>query len=274
MPTSSGTADDRAVPTGRSKPRLLVAMAHANDMEYYAGGTVAKFAGQGYEVVLVMMSANICGADLDGDGNYLKHTPDQVKPVREAETHAGAQELGVESIVQVGFKDSIYFENGKLAWLGEPEYDMRHPSGSEPLPAAAANQRCIDRVQHVLERYQPEIVITHNFSSGFEHTCVAHIVNQAFGAALRKGAKLGSLWVPAHVRHGAWESDVRLYPSPNILIDVTDQWTTKLRAIRAHRSQNVEGSIKKVEIIGRYWGMARQCRYAEPFFTVIDARYT
>ena len=255
------------------KKRIMIAMAHADDMEYYAGGTVAKLVRQGYEAVLLMLSNNICGADIDNDDNYMNHAPDEVMPIREEEMHEGARILGVDSIVQAGFKDSVYFDGDKLVWLGDPEYRMGHTAGGEPLPAAAVNMRCIRRVQAILEKYEPEIVITHNFTSGFEHTCGAHIVNQAFGQAIKSGVPLGSLWIPAHVRHSAWETDVRIFPSPNILIDVTNYWTLKLRAIRAHKSQQVEPSIKRVEVIGRYWGIACQCRYAEPFFTIRDARY-
>ncbi len=253
--------------------RIMVAMAHADDMEYYAGGTVAKFVSQGYEAVLLMLTNNICGADLDNDDHYLQHTPEQVMPVRESEMHEGARILGLETIVQAGFKDSVYFDGDQLVWLGDKDYDLQHKSGGEPLPAAAVNMNCIRRIQAVFEKYEPEVVITHNLTSGFEHTCAAHLVNQAYGQAVKAGASLGSLWVPTHVRHCAWETDVRLFPSPNILIDVTDFWSLKLKAIRAHRSQQVEPNIKKVELISRYWGIARQCRYAEPFFTIHDARY-
>jgi len=253
--------------------RILIAMAHADDMEYYAGGTVAKFIAQGYEAVLLMLTNNICGADLDNDGNYLQHEPEKVMPVRDQEMHEGARILGVDSIVQTGFKDGVYFDGDKPVWIGDKDYDMHHKSGHEPLAAAAANMNCIRRVQGVLEKYEPEIVITHNLTSGFEHTCAAHLVNQAFRQAVKAGADLGSLWAPTHVRHCAWETDMRLFPSPNIIIDVTDYWTQKVKAIRAHKSQQVEASIKKVELISRYWGIVRQCRYAEPFFTLYDARY-
>jgi LmbE family N-acetylglucosaminyl deacetylase len=252
---------------------VVIAMAHADDMEVYAGGTVAKLVHQGYRAVLVMLTNNIAGADVHGDGEFMRHTPEQVAPIREEEAHEGARILGVDAIVNVGFKDAVYYTGDTLAFLGDAAYDVHHPAGQEPLPAAAANMKCIARVQSVLEKYDPQIVITHNFTSGFEHTCVAHIVNQAFGQAVKDDKLTGSLWIPTHVRHSAWETDVRLFASPNVLIDVTDYWALKVKAIRAHRSQQMEKSIKKVELIARYWGIARQCLYAEPFFTIYDARY-
>jgi N-acetylglucosamine malate deacetylase 1 len=255
------------------KKRIMVAMAHADDMEYYAGGTVAKFVAQGYKGILLMLSNNICGADLPTGGKYLEHPPEETTPVRDAEARAGADILGVKTIEKIGFKDNLYWTGERVAWIGDKDFDMHHPGGLEPMAAAPQNKRCITRVAEAIAKYEPEIVIAHNFTSGFEHTCAAHLVNQAFGQAVAAGASLGSLWIPAHVRHCAWQSDVRMFPSPDVLIDISDHWPTKLAAIRAHKSQHVEGTLEKVELINRYWGLARQCKYAEPFFTVIDARY-
>jgi LmbE family N-acetylglucosaminyl deacetylase len=253
--------------------RIMVVMAHADDMEYYAGGTMAKFVDRGYEGGLVMLTVNWAGADIDGDGGYRRHPPEKVIPVRDAEMRAGAEVLGVSVIEQLNFKNLLYSVDGEFVWFGDTKYDVHHPLGEESIAAAAINSRCIRRVQAILEEYEPEIVIAHNFSSGFEHTCAAHVVNQAFGQAVKAGADVGSLWVPAHVRHCAWQSDVRLFPSPSVIVDISDYWQKKVDAMRAHRSQNVERTLEKVEIICRYWGIARQCRYAEPFFTVNDARY-
>jgi len=248
-------------------------MAHADDMEYYVGGTIPKFVDQGYEAILLMLSNNMAGGKIKTDGGYLTNLPEDLMPVREAEMRAGAEILGVKTIETVGFKNGLYFTGEKVAWIGDPEYDVHHPAGREPMEAADLNQRCINLIQGYLEKYEPEIVVTHNFSSGFEHTASAHLVNQAFGQAAKAGAAVGSLWIPAHVRHCAWESDVRLFPSPNVLIDISDYWERKLAALRAHVSQRVEGTIANIETIDRYWGIARNCKYAEPFFTIHDARY-
>jgi len=249
-------------------------MAHADDVEYYAGGTMAKFIDQGYEGVIVLLACNSAGADINGDGKYLGHPPEKVMPVRLAEARAGADILGIKTVEQVGFKDHLYFDGEKLVTLGDPGFDVNHPCGREILAAAAQNERIVKSVSDLLARHEPEIVITHNFSSGFEHTCAAHLVNQAFGTAVKNGASLGSLWVPAHVRHCAWQSDVRLFPSPSVIVDVTAHWERKIAAIRAHKSQRVEKTLERVELICRYWGLARQCRYAEPFFAIHDARYS
>jgi LmbE family N-acetylglucosaminyl deacetylase len=253
--------------------RIMMLKAHADDVEYYAGGTVAKFVAQGYEAILVMLSNNCAGGDLNRDGNYLKHSPEKTMAVREAEMRAGAEVLGISVIEQMGFKDSLYFNGEKVVTIGDEEFDMQHPCGLPPLPAAALNKKYIRQVQHVIEKYEPEIAITHNFTSGFDHTSAAHLVNQAFGLAVLGGASLGVLWIPAHVRHCAWQSDVRLFPSPSAIIDITDYWDKKLAAMRAHRSQNVEPTLENIELIDRYWGLVRGCKYAEPFFAIQDARY-
>ena len=252
--------------------RIMVIMAHADDMEIYAGGTMAKFTDQGYEGILVMLTANNVGGVVEGKG-YRQTTPEEIMPVRAREVRDGAAILGVSVIEEMEFKCNVYSDGEEYVWLGDKEYDMQHPSGSEPLAAAAANPKCVDRVKEMIKKYEPEIVISHNFFTSFPHTAAAHLVNHAFGLAVKEGASLGQLWIPAHVRHLAWQSDARQFPSPNIIIDITDYWDRKQQAMLAHKTQQLEKALDKVKLICRYWGIAGQCELAEPFFTLIDARY-
>ena len=93
------------------------------------------------------------------------------------------------------------------------------------------------------------------------------------GVPEHDGADLGELWVPARVRHCAWESDVRLLPSPNILIDISETWPRKEQALLAHESQNLGPNIEKIKAIDRYWGIANGCELAEPFTITRTGRY-
>ncbi|MHC4715488.1 MAG: PIG-L deacetylase family protein [Planctomycetota bacterium] len=252
---------------------IMAVMAHADDLEVYAGGTMAKFTDAGYEGVLVMLTANMGGARVGGKG-YRRTLPQEAIPLRAAEVRAGAEILGVSVIEEMKFMGEVYSDGEKFVYLGDPGYDVNHPAAGMPLVAAALHPEAVDRLKGLLARYEPEIVISHSFTSGFGHTAAAHLTNQAFGLALKEGASLGQLWVSSRVRHCAWESDVRLYPPPNILIDISDVWERKERALLAHESQGLASQIEKLKAIDRHWGIAHQCELAEPFTMIRDGRYS
>jgi LmbE family N-acetylglucosaminyl deacetylase len=254
------------------KKLIMAVMAHADDLEVYAGGTMAKFVEQGYEGVLVMLSANIAGASAGGK-KYRQTLPEECIPLRAAETRAAAEVLGVRRVEFLNFQDMLYSDGTDFVHLGDAGFNPALPGVGPLLPAVAMNPKLVAPVTEVIARYEPEIVIMQHAFSGFEHVTSGHIVNLAFRQAMKTGASLGQLWLPMTVRHCTWESDLRVYPSPNVLIDITAQWEKKSAAMLAHKSQRLEGAIEKIRLANRYWGMARQCELAEAFFTLCDARY-
>ena len=254
------------------KKCIMAVVAHADDMEVFAGGTMAKFVEQGYEGVLVMLSANTAGAGVGGK-KYRQTPPEECMPVRAEETRAGAAKLGVRTVEFLNFQDMLYSDGKDFLFLGDAGFNPALPGVGPLLPAVAMNPKLIAPVTEVIARYEPEIVIMQHALSGFEHITSGHIVNLAFRQAMKNGASLGQLWLPVTVRHCTWESDFRLYPSPNVLIDITAQWEKKVAAMLAHKSQGLEGAVEKIRAGNRYWGMARQCELAEAFFTLCDARY-
>lgn len=254
------------------KKRIMAIVAHADDMEVYAGGTMAKFVGQGYEGIEVLLTASMAGGKI-GERSYRQVAPSEIKPVRNEELRAGAAVLGVDIVERLDFQSTMHSDGEDFVWLGDDGFQASHPLAGPLLPAVAINPKLLRPVVDLIAKYEPEIVIGQHMTSGFEHVCAGHIVNLAFRQAMADGASLGQLWLPMAVRHCTWASDLRIYPSPNILIDITDTWDRKVEAMLAHTSQALADAVEKVRIASRYWGMARQCEYAEPFFTLCDARY-
>jgi LmbE family N-acetylglucosaminyl deacetylase len=250
----------------------MAMMAHADDMEIYAGGTVAKFADQGYDTVLVMLTANVGGAATERK-RYRQTVPEECMPIRDAEMRAGAAILGVRQIECLALMNLLHSDGNDFVWMGDPAFRENHPGAGPLLPAAAINPRLIEPAIRVIRKYEPEVVIGQHMLSGFEHLCAGHIVNQAFRQAMAQGASLGQLWLPCGVRECTWASDVRIHPTPNILIDISAYWDRKAAAVRAHKSQRLEGALENIRTANRYWGMARECELAEPFVTLCDARY-
>ena len=250
----------------------MAIMAHADDLEIFAGGTMAKFTEQGYQGILVMLTGNMSGAAV-GKKKYQAVLPREAAPVREQETRNGAAILGVKKIESLNFQELVYSNGTKFVWPYDPGYQYEYPGYGPTLPSVASNRRLHAPLVALLKKYQPEIVISQHMFSGIEHLCSGHIINQVFRSAIDQGISLGQLWLPVAPRYFNWAADLRIYPSPNILIDTTAQWPRKEKAILAHKSQKLKGAIEKIHMQDRYWGVARQCELAEAFFTLCDARY-
>lgn len=90
--------------------RVLVFEAHGDDMEFFAGGTIAKFADAGHEVTLVCAT--------DNDKGSFELSADELRGVRDRELRGAADALGVGKVIPLGYSD------GDLAYDVSPR-DLR-----------------------------------------------------------------------------------------------------------------------------------------------------
>lgn len=77
--------------------RILVFEAHGDDMEFFAGGTIAKFAALGHHVT-------VCCAT-DNDKGSFELSADDLRTVRDRELQGGAETLGVANVIALGYSD-------------------------------------------------------------------------------------------------------------------------------------------------------------------------
>ena len=77
--------------------RILVFEAHGDDMEFFAGGTIAKFADLGHDVTVVVAT--------DNDKGSFELSADELRAVRDREINGGAQVLGVKRVIPLGYSD-------------------------------------------------------------------------------------------------------------------------------------------------------------------------
>ncbi|HET9475905.1 MAG TPA: PIG-L family deacetylase [Dehalococcoidia bacterium] len=90
--------------TSPDPKRVLVIVAHADDMEFMAGGTIARMAGLGYEIREVIATNNERGTlDIDWSPRFTADT-------RREEARAGAEVLGVNPEVEF-----LGYEDGRLS---------------------------------------------------------------------------------------------------------------------------------------------------------------
>lgn len=98
-----------------SLDRVMVIAAHPDDPEFGCGGTIAKLADQGKEIVYVLLTSGDKGSH---DPNVR---PGQLAALREREQRAAAETLGVKDVIYLRYADGI-LENtlalrGQLAAL-------------------------------------------------------------------------------------------------------------------------------------------------------------
>ena len=192
--------------------RVLGVFAHPDDVDFGAGGTVARWTAEGIEVAYLIVTR--------GDSGGFDDTPrEQMPALREAEQRAAAAALGVH---EVEFLDG--YTDGYLT----PTIELRRD------------------IARAMRRFQPDRVLTtsplrrwerisgpshpDHLAVGEATTCAVYPDARnpfAFPELLRDGYEP---WVVREV----WYSGG---PDPDHVIDVTDTFTTKLDALRQHVTQ-------------------------------------
>lgn len=130
---------------------LVLFHAHPDDEAIATGGTMARAAAEGHDVVLVVATRGEQGEPVPGVLAAGEHLWER----RVAETHASAAVLGVAEVVFLGYEDS--------GMMGEPTND--NPScfwQADPDEAA-------DRLAGVLQRVGADVLTCYDPHGGYGH---------------------------------------------------------------------------------------------------------
>lgn len=186
--------------------KALAIVAHPDDMEFGAAAAVARWTGQGKDIVYAMVTSGEAG--IDG------LAPDQCRVVREQEQIESARIVGVSQVEFLGFPD------------GTIEYGL-------PLRAAVAE---------VVRRHQPEIVITGNFQKTFGGNALNQADHIAVGRAVLDGVRdAANRWVfPEQLGNGLekWAGVRAVWAAGSPLarhgVDTTETFQVGVESLRAH----------------------------------------
>lgn len=219
---------------------ILVLAAHPDDAELGCGGTIAKEVSLGRKVGIV----DFTRGELGTRGSV---------PIRDQEAADAARILGLSVRESLNFKDG-FFQN-----------DETH-------------QREVIRV---IRRYQPQIVIANSLADRHpDHPRASGLAyDSCFYSGLAKietidGDKKQQPWRPNRVYHFIQSQQL----IPDFIVDVSDYWETKMKAIRAFKSQfhdptsnepetfiSSPAFIKLLEARGHEWGHTIGVAYGEGF---------
>lgn len=187
--------------------RVMVVVAHPDDMEFGAGGTVARLVGEGKDVILVQGTSGEKGT------NRRDISPQELVSQREQEEIAACRLLGVQEIVFLRLCD------GELV----PDLSFR------------------ERIVREIRRFQPDIVITHDpfrpYALHPDHRAVGITTIDAVYPTARD-----PLYFPQHLAEGLEPHKVAelwLFGAeyPDLFVDISQTIDQKIAALCAHRSQ-------------------------------------
>ena len=157
-PAGPGLLDDGVPPGGRC--RLLGVFAHPDDETFCAGGTFARYAGQGAEIMVVSATRGQAGQIRDAAAGNRR----TIAAVREAELRLACERLGITKVRCLDHVD------GTLA-------DAEFPA-------------LVDEVAEVIGEFRPDVVITFGPDGGYGHP--DHVtISAVTTAACQRAAGLG-----------------------------------------------------------------------------------
>ena len=256
------------------KKSIAVIMAHADDVELYAGATLAKYIDQGYRGLYGVLSRCNSGWTVTEEkgGHYISSL--EIAPQRRAEAEAAAKIFGAEfhygDLLENCYttRDDVRIMpsyTGPVG-VGDAVADMEKiapddlPEGTLFSTAAGAGEPwdghpVIREVADLLVAWEPELVIGQgigNFNP--DHFAAAQIVAIAWRVAAQE-APIGPYLIPVSpTRPGR----LRFPPlNPDRFVDVSGHENTCLRALACHRSQG--GHLpSRQEGRQRSWGRWRE----------------
>ena len=195
--------------------RVLVVMAHPDDAEFGAAGTVARWAKEGRQVTYLILT----------DGNRGSSDPamtaERLAQIRHAEQRAAALKLGVKDVFFLGYDD------GSL----QPTLDLRR------------------QITRWIRRTKPDIVVAPDPTRRWTgQRYINHPDHRAAGDATLDAIIPGSdtrLVFPELLDEGLEPHQVKeIYLTgsnePDAWVDISDTIDLKIEALREHKSQVAE----------------------------------
>ena len=191
--------------------RILVFEAHGDDMEFFAGGTIAKFADRGHQVTLVVAT--------DNDKGSFELSAEELRAARDREVNGAANVLGIAKVIPLGYSD------GDLAYQATPG-ELR------------------GQFMRLIRQERPDIVMTWDPFTPYE----GHPDHRAVAVAASEAASFSDfpLYYPEQLRDGLAAHHVGeqwyFAKSPrdqNKYVGIDDCIEKKIEALYQHESQMV-----------------------------------
>jgi LmbE family N-acetylglucosaminyl deacetylase len=206
--------------------RVLVVMAHPDDCDFGAGGTIAQWSAKGIQVSYCI----ITNGDQGGEESGIPL--EQMAQVRQKEQRDAGAALGVSDITYLNYRDG---------WL-MPSIELRKEI-VKAIRIAKPDRMLVQSPERNWERI---------FASHPDHLAAGETAIQAVYPDARNPYAFTDLkeagFEPWRVRE-VWMTGS---PTPNHFVDITDTFNNKMAALHSHVSQTAHN--KELERMVREWG--------------------
>ena len=211
---------------------VLVIAPHPDDAELGMGGAILKFKTEGLAVGVLDLT--------DGEP-----TPHGTPEIRAKETAAATEILGLD------WRENLRLPNRSL----QPTLPARHALAG------------------VIRRTRPRWLFAPYWQDAHpDHVAATELVEAArFWAKLTKSDLEGEPHHPERI-YNYFCVHLKLAPQPAFVLDISDQWESKLAAVSCYESQFVTGRptepptfLDSLRDEAAWWGMTIGRRYGEPF---------
>lgn len=201
---------------GEAQGSILVIMAHPDDPEFFCGGAVANWTSAGRKVDYLLLTRGEKGADDPGID------PGKLAQIREREQRDAAKVLGVSQVLFLNYGD------GELV----------------------VDQALRKDVARVVRQLRPQTLVTSdpdNFYSGYinhsDHRVAGQVALDAAWPGARSAMYHPELYGEEGLEpHKIAEVYIAGTADPDTTIDITNVFSTKIKALASHKSQieNIE----------------------------------
>jgi LmbE family N-acetylglucosaminyl deacetylase len=231
-------------------PKIAMSIhAHPDDQEFTVGGTLAKWAAAGCEIISVTITSGDAGNnDPDKDGAYKP----ALAQLREAEQTAANETLGIQT--------SIF---------------LRYPDG-ELEPTIALRKE----LARLIRQYKPDVVVTGDpqgvfYGNGYinhpDHRAAAQSALYATFPSAGTRLIFTDLLEAGYDPHNVKRVYIHGSEKPDIRVDISGTIDKKIAALKMHVSQ--VGEWEEMEKVIRDWaaedGKEHGMEYAESYKVMI-----
>ena len=209
---------------------VLVFCAHPDDEVFGPGGTVAKYAQEGKSVRAVIFTY--------GYESHPWQKEEITREVRIRESRKAASVLGYKRCIFLGL------DEGKI--LKQVE-----------------ETNVVSKILKLIEKYKPDKIFTHSLNDPHPDHKAVHRVMRAIVSSLDKPIDLYAfdIWTFLSLRERG---------RPQLLVDITDTFGTKVKALKCFKSQQ----ISLLSLLWSVWlkafinGLKNDCKCAENFYKI------